>query len=58
MKGRTTLVIAHRLSTIRHADKRYVMDKGRVVESGSHEELLKQDGLFNRLYAIQMQVAS
>ncbi len=53
MKGRTTLVIAHRLSTIRDAQVIHAFDKGRVVESGSHAELLAQDGLYARLHALQ-----
>lgn len=51
--GRTTIVIAHRLSTVRNADKIVVMDRGRVVEQGSHAELLAQGGAYARLYAIQ-----
>ncbi len=51
MKGRTTIVIAHRLSTIIDADKIFVMDQGRVVESGRHEELLQQDQLYASLYS-------
>ncbi len=53
MRGRTTLAIAHRLSTIRHADRIVVMDQGRVVESGSHEELLAAGGTYSRLWALQ-----
>jgi subfamily B ATP-binding cassette protein MsbA len=53
MQGRTTLVIAHRLSTITHADIIYVIDQGRVVESGSHAGLLAQNGLYARLHALQ-----
>jgi subfamily B ATP-binding cassette protein MsbA len=51
--GRTTLIIAHRLSTIEHADRVVVLDAGRVVESGSHAELIGQGGLYARLHAMQ-----
>jgi ABC-type multidrug transport system fused ATPase/permease subunit len=50
MKGRTTIVIAHRLSTVLDADCIYVFDRGRVVESGTHAQLLAQNGLYARLY--------
>jgi ATP-binding cassette, subfamily B, bacterial MsbA len=53
MKGRTTLVIAHRLSTIEHADRVVAMEAGRVVEQGSHAELLAHGGLYARLHAMQ-----
>lgn len=53
MKGRTSLIIAHRLSTIRTADKIIVVDDGKIVEAGSHAELLKQEGVYYRLYQNQ-----
>jgi len=53
MQGRTTLVIAHRLSTIRSADKIVVLDKGAIVETGTHEELLVHRGVYRKLYDLQ-----
>ena len=53
MKGRTSLVIAHRLSTIEHADRVVAMDAGRVIEQGTHAELLAHGGLYARLHAMQ-----
>ena len=53
MQGRTTLVIAHRLSTVIEADLIYVIDQGRVIERGSHAELLRRDGAYARLHALQ-----
>jgi ATP-binding cassette subfamily B multidrug efflux pump len=53
MKGRTAIVIAHRLSTIQNANKIIVLDKGEIKEQGSHEELLKKDGLYAQLYNLQ-----
>ena len=54
MKGRTTIMVAHRLSTIQHADKIIVMHKGELRESGTHQELLSQDGLYKKLYDLQL----
>jgi len=53
-RGRTTVVIAHRLSTVVAADRIYVMERGRAVESGSHAELIARDGVYARLYAQQL----
>lgn len=53
IKGRTTFVIAHRLSTIMHADKILVLDKGKIVESGRHSELIKKKGLYHKLFTLQ-----
>jgi ATP-binding cassette subfamily B protein len=56
VEGRTSLVIAHRLSTIRAVDRIVVFHKGRIVESGAHEELLEKDGIYARLYRFQFAV--
>ncbi|HKS43253.1 MAG TPA: ABC transporter transmembrane domain-containing protein [Blastocatellia bacterium] len=53
MQGRTTFVIAHRLSTVRRADKIVVLDAGRIIEEGSHQELMANEGLYKQLYEIQ-----
>jgi len=55
MKGRTVLVIAHRLSTVRNADRIYVIHEGRIAAAGRHEELIVRDGVYRRLYALQME---
>jgi ATP-binding cassette subfamily B protein len=54
MSGRTTVVIAHRLSTVRTADRIIVVDDGRVIQSGSHEELLAAGGLYRQLVDRQL----
>jgi ATP-binding cassette subfamily B protein len=53
MKNRTTLVIAHRLATVQRADRIVVMDQGRIAETGTHAELVRQDGLYAHLARLQ-----
>ena len=53
MRGRTSFVIAHRLSTIQNADQVIVMDRGKIIEQGTHEELLRQRGDYFQLYTMQ-----
>ena len=55
MKGRTSFIIAHRLSTIKNADLILVMDQGDIVEQGTHEELLKKNGAYAKLYNSQFE---
>ncbi|MBI4976991.1 MAG: ABC transporter ATP-binding protein [Spirochaetes bacterium] len=57
VKDRTTLVIAHRLSTVQHASRIIVLDQGRIIETGTHEELLAMNGLYTRLYEIQFRTS-
>lgn len=52
-KNRTTIIIAHRLSTIRHADRIYVLSEGTLAESGTHEELIEEKGIYNQLWMVQ-----
>jgi subfamily B ATP-binding cassette protein MsbA len=54
MKGRTTFVVAHRLSTIQRADRILVLDKGKLVEEGSHVQLMERKGLYYYLYTIRL----
>jgi subfamily B ATP-binding cassette protein MsbA len=53
MKNRTTFVIAHRLSTVRSVDKIFVLDKGKITEVGTHDELCRKDGIYKKLYELQ-----
>ncbi len=53
MKGRTTLIIAHRLATVASADRIYVMDQGRVAETGTHDALVRKGGVYARLHQLQ-----
>ena len=54
LKGRTSFVIAHRLSTIKNANRIFVIDKGGIIESGSHDELMAKRGAYYELYAAQL----
>ena len=54
MSGRTTIIIAHRLSTIRNADKIVVMNAGKIMQCGTHDELMETDGMYKELYTTQL----
>jgi len=53
IQGRTVFIVAHRLSTVKSASRIIVMDKGRIVEKGTHQELLEKNGLYKRIYSMQ-----
>ena len=55
LKDRTSIIIAHRLSTIKNADHILVLENGKIVESGTHEDLIKKDGSYKKLAALQLQ---
>jgi ATP-binding cassette subfamily B protein len=57
IKGRTTFAIAHRLSTLRHADRLICIDKGKIAEMGSHDELMEKQGVYYRLVMAQRQTS-
>ena len=56
MKNRTVLVIAHRLSTVKNADQIIVMDEGKIIETGSHNQLYDKEGMYYNLYNVQFEI--
>jgi ATP-binding cassette subfamily B protein len=56
MQGRTTFIIAHRIQSVMNADLILVMDKGRIVQRGTHEELMLQEGIYRRIYEMQARI--
>ena len=57
-QGKTVIMIAHRLKTVRHADQIVVVDKGRIVQQGTHEQLMKQEGIYKRFVDARQQAVS
>jgi ATP-binding cassette subfamily B protein len=56
MQGRTTFIIAHRVQSVMHADQLLVLDKGRIIQSGTHEELMQRDGFYRRIFLLQSRI--
>ncbi|MDE2722682.1 MAG: multidrug ABC transporter permease, partial [Gemmatimonadota bacterium] len=57
-EGRTTVMVSHRLMTVQKADRIYVLDQGRIVENGTHDDLLSANGLYRRIWDEQMQLGT
>lgn len=56
MEGKTAIIVAHRLSTIKNVDEIYIMDSGSIVDRGKHEELIKVDNMYSKLYSKQFDI--